>query len=162
MKIVNLHRRFSNFVLGWLKQSNEPILNLDKLSYAGNMENLASRRGDSRHNFIRGDIGDSALVVGLLKRHAPRAVVNFAAESHVDRSIHGPEDFIQTNIVGTFRLLEAVRAYWNDLAGEDKVNFQLLHVSTDEVYGSLGKDEPALLAPKDAASPSLDQTGVFA
>lgn len=133
----------SNFVLDWLAQSDESVINLDNLTYAGNLENLASLQGDTRHVFVQGDIGDSTLVADLLKRHAPRAVVNFAAESHVDRSIHGPEDFIQTNIVGTFRLLEAVRAYWNDLVGEDKANFRFLHVSTDEVYGSLGKDEPA-------------------
>ena len=133
----------SNFILDWLTQTNEPVLNLDKLTYAGNLENLASLLSDTRHIFIHGDIGDSALVEDLLTRHAPRAVVNFAAESHVDRSIHGPEDFIQTNIVGTFRLLEAVRAYWNGLASEYKGNFRFLHVSTDEVYGSLGKEEPA-------------------
>lgn len=133
----------SNFVLDWLAQSNEPVVNLDNLTYAGNLENLASLQGDARHVFVHGDIGDSTLVADLLKQHTPRAVVNFAAESHVDRSIHGPEDFIQTNIVGTFRLLETVRAHWNDLAGEDKVNFRFLHVSTDEVYGSLSKDEPA-------------------
>ncbi|MDO8262477.1 MAG: dTDP-glucose 4,6-dehydratase [Gallionella sp.] len=133
----------SNFVLDWLAQSEEHVINLDILTYAGNLENLASLQGDARYVFVHSDIGDSALVADLLKRHAPRAVVNFAAESHVDRSIHGPEDFIQTNIVGTFRLLEAVRAYWNGLAGEDKADFRFLHVSTDEVYGSLGKDEPA-------------------
>src|SRR3990172_5478962 len=132
-----------NFVLDWLAQSDEPVLNFDKLTYAGNLENLTSLQGDSRHIFIHGDIGDSALVEDLLKQHAPRAVVNFAAESHVDRSIHGPEDFIQTNIVGTFRLLETVRAYWDGLTGGDKAHFRFLHVSTDEVYGSLGKDYPA-------------------
>ena len=133
----------SNFVLDWLAQSDEPVINLDALTYAGNFENLASLNGDARHIFVQGDIGDFDLVAQLLAEHQPRAVVNFAAESHVDRSIHGPEDFIQTNIVGTFRLLEAVRAYWNGLAGEAKDNFRFLHVSTDEVYGSLEKDDPA-------------------
>jgi dTDP-glucose 4,6-dehydratase len=133
----------SNFVLDWLAQCDEPVINLDNLTYAGNLKNLDSLQGDARHTFVHGDIGDSTLVADLLKRHAPRAVVNFAAESHVDRSIHGPEDFIQTNIVGTFHLLEAVRGYWNMLTGEDKANFRFLHVSTDEVYGSLAKDEPA-------------------
>ena len=133
----------SNFVLDWLTQSDEPVVNLDALTYAGNLENLASLQGDARHTFVKGDIGDFDLVASLLAEHRPRAVVNFAAESHVDRSIHGPEDFIQTNIVGTLRLLEAVRAYWNGLEGELKANFRFLHVSTDEVYGSLGKDDPA-------------------
>ena len=133
----------SNFVLDWLAQSDEPVVNLDALTYAGNLENLASLSGDSRHIFVKGDIGDFDLVARLLAEHQPRAIVNFAAESHVDRSIHGPEDFIQTNIVGTFRLLEAVRAYWNGLAGEARDNFRFLHVSTDEVYGSLEKDDPA-------------------
>ncbi|MDD1620718.1 MAG: GDP-mannose 4,6-dehydratase, partial [Methylococcaceae bacterium] len=125
----------ANFVLDWLAQSDEAVINLDALTYAGNRENLASLAGDQRHIFVQGDIGDSALVARLLDKYQPRAVVNFAAESHVDRSIHGPEDFIQTNIVGTFRLLEAVRAYWNDLQGEAKQDFRFLHVSTDEVYG---------------------------
>ncbi|MGZ5077767.1 MAG: dTDP-glucose 4,6-dehydratase [Methylobacter sp.] len=133
----------ANFVLDWLAQADETVINLDALTYAGNRENLASLAGDQRHVFVQGDIGDSTLVADLLARHQPRAIVNFAAESHVDRSIHGPEDFIQTNIVGTFRLLEAVRAYWNNLQGEDKRNFRFLHVSTDEVYGSLAKDDPA-------------------
>jgi dTDP-glucose 4,6-dehydratase len=133
----------ANFVLDWLAQSDEPVINLDKLTYAGNLENLASLQGDARHVFVRGDIGDATLVERLLSEHRPRAVVNFAAESHVDRSIHGPEDFIQTNIVGTFRLLEAVRAYWNSLDGEAKPAFRFLHVSTDEVYGSLHAGEPA-------------------
>ena len=133
----------SNFVLDWLAQSDEPVLNLDKLTYAGNQENLASLHGDARHIFVQGDIGDSALVERLLAEHQPRAIINFAAESHVDRSIHGPEDFIQTNIMGTFRLLEAVRAYWGGLAGEAKPAFRFLHVSTDEVYGSLAKEDPA-------------------
>ena len=133
----------ANFVLEWLAQSGEEVVNLDVLTYAGNRENLASLAGDERHIFVQGDIGDSALVAALLERHQPRAIINFAAESHVDRSIHGPEDFIQTNIVGTFRLLEAVRAYWSGLQGEARQNFRFLHVSTDEVYGSLAKDEPA-------------------
>ncbi|WP_426168217.1 dTDP-glucose 4,6-dehydratase [Pseudoduganella sp. R-34] len=133
----------ANFVLDWVKQSDESLVNLDILTYAGNRETLASLEGDARHVFVKGDIGDSALVARLLAEHKPRAVVNFAAESHVDRSIHGPEAFIQTNIVGTFHLLEAVRAYWSGLDGEEKTNFRFLHVSTDEVYGSLGKDDPA-------------------
>lgn len=119
------------------------MINLDKLTYAGNLENLNSLKGDDRHIFVHGDIGDSALVERLLAEHQPRAILNFAAESHVDRSIHGPEDFIETNIVGTFRLLEAVRAYWKALASEAQEAFRFLHVSTDEVYGSLAKDEPA-------------------
>jgi dTDP-glucose 4,6-dehydratase len=133
----------ANFVLDWLAQSDETVINLDQLTYAGNRENLASLAEDSRHVFVHGDIGDSVLVARLLAQHQPRAVINFAAESHVDRSIHGPEDFIQTNIVGTFRLLESVRAYWNNLPVEARQKFRLLHVSTDEVYGSLVKDEPA-------------------
>ena len=133
----------SNFVLDWLAQTEEPVLNLDKLTYAGNQENLTSLQGDPRHIFVQGDIGDSGLLERLLAQHQPRAIVNFAAESHVDRSIHGPEDFIQTNIMGTFRLLEAVRAYWGGLTGDSKTAFRLLHVSTDEVYGSLTKDAPA-------------------
>ena len=133
----------SNFVLDWLAQSDEPVVNLDALTYAGNLENLALLQGDARHVFVKGSIGDFAFVSDLLIKHQPRAVVNFAAESHVDRSIHGPEDFIQTNIVGTFHLLEAVRAYWGGLEGETKTNFRFLHVSTDEVYGSLAKDDPA-------------------
>ena len=133
----------SNFVLDWLAQSDEPVINLDKLTYAGNLENLASLEGDARHLFVQGDIGDSALIARLLAEHQPRAILNFAAESHVDRSIHGPEDFIETNIVGTFRLLEAVRAYWKALEPQAQQAFRFLHVSTDEVYGSLGKDEPA-------------------
>ncbi|WP_300659387.1 dTDP-glucose 4,6-dehydratase [Hydrogenophaga sp.] len=132
-----------NFVLDWLAQSEEPVINLDKLTYAGNLENLASLQGDARHVFVQGDIGDGALVARLLAEHRPRAVINFAAESHVDRSIHGAEDFIQTNIVGTFRLLEAVRAHWSGLAADEKSAFRFLHVSTDEVYGSLAPDAPA-------------------
>ena len=130
-------------MLDWLAQHDEPVINLDKLTYAGNLETLASLQGDARHVFVQGDIGDAALVSRLLTEHHPRAVVNFAAESHVDHSIHGPEDFIQTNIVGTFHLLESVRAYWGSLPGTEREAFRFLHVSTDEVYGSLGKDEPA-------------------
>ena len=133
----------SNFVLDWLAQSDEPVITLDKLTYAGNRENLGSLDGDARHTFVQGDIGDFELVSRLLAEHQPRAVVNFAAESHVDRSIHGPGEFIQTNIVGTFHLLEAIRAYWGGLPDERKTAFRLLHVSTDEVYGSLSKDDPA-------------------
>ena len=133
----------ANFVLDWLAQSGEAVINLDKLTYAGNPETLAGLAGGARHTLVQGDIADSALVASLLAAHRPRAVVNFAAESHVDRSIHGPEDFIQTNVVGTFRLLEAVRAYWAELPEEAKARFRFLHVSTDEVYGSLAKDAPA-------------------
>lgn len=132
----------SNFVLDWLAQNDEAVVNLDKLTYAGNLENLASLSGNTRHVFVHGDIGDQALVSRLLAEHRPRAVLNFAAESHVDRSIHGPADFIETNVVGTFGLLEAVRAYWSGLGDADKAAFRFLHVSTDEVYGSLGKDDP--------------------
>lgn len=176
-----------NFVLDWLAQSDEPVITLDKLTYAGNVENLQSLQGDPRHTLVQGDIGDVELVTGLLKTHQPRAVVNFAAESHVDRSIHGPGEFIQTNIVGTFNLLEAVRGYWSGLPqglrdegvaptnikngdhgdaptnikngdqsdaptnlsqhssafAPTKDSFRFLHVSTDEVYGSLAKDDPA-------------------
>src|SRR5690606_16878540 len=133
----------SNFVLDWLGQNDETVINLDRLTYAGNLDNLSSLQNDSHHIFVQGDIGDAELVSRLLAEHKPRAVVNFAAESHVDRSIHGPEDFIQTNIVGTFHLLESVRAYWNGLAAQAKDDFRFLHVSTDEVYGSLGKEDPA-------------------
>ncbi|HEY3048004.1 MAG TPA: dTDP-glucose 4,6-dehydratase [Polaromonas sp.] len=133
----------ANFVLDWLAQTDEAVVNIDNLTYAGNLENLASLHADKRHVFIKGDIGDSSLMASLLATHQPRAVLNFAAESHVDRSIHGPEDFIQTNIVGTFRLLEEVRSYWSQLEGDAKQGFRFLHVSTDEVYGSLSKEDPA-------------------
>ena len=133
----------SNFVIDWLAHNDEPIVNLDKLTYAGNLQNLTSLEGDSRHHFVRGDIGDGALVARLLAEHKVRAVLNFAAESHVDRSIEGPGAFIQTNIVGTFNLLEAVRAYWNGLDEQAKADFRFLHVSTDEVYGTLESDAPA-------------------
>ncbi|MBK9234609.1 MAG: dTDP-glucose 4,6-dehydratase [Rhodoferax sp.] len=133
----------ANFVLDWISQADEAVVNLDKLTYAGNLENLATLQGDPRHVFVKGDIGDAALLAQLLERYQPRAIVNFAAESHVDRSIHGPKAFIETNIMGTFGLLEAVRAYWGALAAERRTVFRFLQVSTDEVYGSLGKDEPA-------------------
>lgn len=133
----------SNFVHNWLAVSDELVVNLDKLTYAGNLENLAALQGDTRHHFVQGDIGDGALVARLLAQFTPRAVLNFAAESHVDRSIEGPGEFIQTNIVGTFNLLEAVRAHWNALAQSEQSSFRFLHVSTDEVYGSLGKTDPA-------------------
>ncbi|MGE6821326.1 dTDP-glucose 4,6-dehydratase [Pseudomonas soli] len=132
-----------NFVLDWVAQSSEPVINLDKLTYAGNLDSLSSLEGNPQHFFVHGDIADTALVKRLLQEHQPRAVINFAAESHVDRSIHGPEDFIQTNIVGTFRLLEEVRAYWKGLQGQAADDFRFLHVSTDEVYGSLAADAPA-------------------
>jgi len=132
-----------NFVLDWLAGQSEKVVNLDKLTYAGNLQTLASVQGDPRHVFVQGDIGDRALVERLLAEHQPRAVINFAAESHVDRSIHGPGDFIQTNIVGTFNLLESVRAYYFVMASEAKPSFRFLHVSTDEVYGSLSKTDPA-------------------
>jgi len=133
----------SNFIIDWLASVNEPVVNLDKLTYAGNAENLASLSDDKSYIFAHGDIGDLKFVSGLLQKYKPRAVLNFAAESHVDRSIHGPEDFIETNILGTFRLLEAVRAYWNKLEGTDKEDFRFLHVSTDEVYGTLEPDADA-------------------
>jgi len=131
----------SNFVLDWLVGGGESVVNLDKLTYAGNLRNLAALDGDRRHVFVRGDIADQELVRGLLEQHRPRAVVHFAAESHVDRSILGPEEFIQTNVVGTFRLLESVRAHWQMLRGDEKATFRFLHVSTDEVYGSLGPND---------------------
>ncbi|MNO62598.1 dTDP-glucose 4,6-dehydratase [compost metagenome] len=133
----------ANFVLDWLAGNDEAVVNLDKLTYAGNLQTLSSLQADKRHIFVHGDIADRRLVAELLNTHQPRAIVNFAAESHVDRSIHGPEDFIETNIVGTFRLLEAVRAYWGGLAEPARQAFRFLHVSTDEVYGSLAADEPA-------------------
>ncbi len=132
----------SNFVLDWLAANDEPVINLDKLTYAGNLENLAALQGNPNHIFVQGDLGDRELVDRLLAEHRPRAVLNFAAESHVDRSIHGPEDFIQTNILGTFRLLESVRSYWSALSADDKAAFRFLHVSTDEVYGTLSKEDP--------------------
>jgi dTDP-glucose 4,6-dehydratase len=130
----------ANFVLDWFERSTESIVNLDKLTYAGNLGSLASLADDERHIFVRGDIGDRTCVERLLAEHRPRAIVNFAAESHVDRSIHGPAAFIQTNVVGTFALLEAARAYWSDLSGTERSAFRFLHVSTDEVFGSLAPD----------------------
>ncbi len=132
----------ANFVLDWLARCDEPVVNLDRLTYAGNLRNLDSLRGDARHIFVRGDINDRALVGTLLAEHRPRAIVHFAAESHVDRSIHGPEDFITTNIDGTYHLLEAARAYWMALPEAERAAFRFLHVSTDEVYGSLGPADP--------------------
>ena len=132
----------SNFVLDWLEAHDEPVINLDKLTYAGNLDNLKTVVDNKNHIFVQGDIGDFTLVSKLLAEHKPRAVLNFAAESHVDRSIHGPEDFIQTNVVGTFHLLEAVRAYWSNLESDAKAAFKFLHVSTDEVYGTLEKTDP--------------------
>ncbi|HBB74176.1 MAG TPA: dTDP-glucose 4,6-dehydratase [Planctomycetaceae bacterium] len=138
----------SNFVLDWLRHGDEPVVNLDKLTYAGNLRNLDALADDPRHRFVRGDIGDRDLVLSLLRRERVRAVVHFAAESHVDRSIHAPEDFIQTNVVGTFRLLEAVRAHWSDLPPDavqdepSRARFRFVHVSTDEVYGTLAPEDP--------------------
>ena len=133
----------SNFVLSALAQSDESIVNVDKLTYAGNLTNLEVLRGDSRHVFVRGDIGDRALLKQVLEQYCPRAIVHFAAESHVDRSIVGPGEFIETNIVGTWSLLEEARAYWDGLRGEERTRFRFLQVSTDEVYGTLGPDDPA-------------------
>ena len=133
----------ANFVLAWLANDLSAVVSLDKLTYAGNLENLASVANDPRHAFVHGDIGDAELVASLLKRYRPMAVVNFAAESHVDRSIHGPADFIATNVVGTYRLLETTRAFYDSLNSPEKAAFRFLHVSTDEVFGSLGRDEPA-------------------
>lgn len=127
----------ANFVLDWLAHTDEPVVNLDKLTYAGNLQSLQSLAAHGGHHFVRGDIGDRELVASLLQQHQPRAVVHFAAESHVDRSIHGPDDFVQTNIVGTFNLLESVRHYWGGLPAPQQAAFRMLHVSTDEVYGSL-------------------------
>jgi dTDP-glucose 4,6-dehydratase len=133
----------ANFVLSTIAASGESIVNLDKLTYAGNLRNLESLKDDARHRFVHGDIADRALVAKLLNEHRPRAIVHFAAESHVDRSIQGPAEFIQTNIVGTFSLLEESRAHWERLSTGDKDAFRFLHVSTDEVYGSLGVTDPA-------------------
>ena len=134
----------SNFVLDWLANPHaEPVVNLDKLTYAGNLANLEAVQNDTRHHFVQGDIGDVVLIEKLLREHPIRVVVNFAAESHVDRSIHGPGEFIHTNVVGTFHLLESVRAYWTNLAEPQKASFRFLHVSTDEVYGSLSPTDPA-------------------
>ncbi|HET9463840.1 MAG TPA: dTDP-glucose 4,6-dehydratase, partial [Thiobacillus sp.] len=133
----------ANFILDWLGASDEAVINLDKLTYAGNLENLRPLRGDARHVFVQGDIGNRAAVGALLREHRPRAVINFAAESHVDRSIQGPDEFIETNVVGTFNLLESVRAWWPQLPADEQAAFRFLHVSTDEVYGSLGASDPA-------------------
>lgn len=133
----------ANFVLDWVSQSGENLINLDKLTYAGNLQSLASLEGNPQHFFVHGDIGDGALIKRLLEEHRPRAVLNFAAESHVDRSIHAPQAFVETNVVGTFQLLEAIRGYWQDLDEVDRAAFRFLHVSTDEVYGSLKAGEPA-------------------
>ena len=133
----------SNFVLDWLNASDEPVVNLDALTYAGNLQNLATLQGDAHHVFVRGDICDRALLDRLLAEHRPRAIVHFAAESHVDRSIHGPGAFIKTNVDGTFTLLEAARTYWTGLADDARRAFRFQHVSTDEVYGSLSADAPA-------------------
>ncbi len=151
----------ANFVLDWIANGDEPVVNLDKLTYAGNLHNLDSVQGDPRHIFVQGDIGDTALLERLLAEHQPRAIVNFAAESHVDRSIHGPEDFIQTNVVGTFRLLEAARQYWQALPAIKKEAFRFLHVSTDEVYGTLSATDPAFSedTPLRAQQPVLGQQG---
>jgi len=133
----------SNFVLDWLAQSDEPVVTLDALTYAGNLRNLSRLQGDARHTFVHGDIGDRALVDRLLAEHRPRALLHFAAESHVDRSIHGPGAFMKTNVEGTFTLLEAARGYWGTLQGDARAAFRFHHVSTDEVYGSLAPDAPA-------------------
>ena len=131
-----------NFVLDWLGGSDEGVVNVDKLTYAGNLQTLASLKDNPNHVFVQADIGDTTVIPELLAKYQPRAVVNFAAESHVDRSIHGPSDFIETNIVGTFNLLESVRAYWNNLPELQKSAFRVLHVSTDEVYGTLEANDP--------------------
>ncbi len=133
----------ANFVLDWIAAEGSPVVNLDKLTYAGNPDNLASLARDARHIFVKGDISDRTLVAKLLLQHQPEAIVHFAAESHVDRSIHGPGEFVQTNVVGTFSLLEEVRAYWGTLVEPAKSRFRFLHVSTDEVYGSLELTDPA-------------------
>lgn len=133
----------SNFVLDWITNSDESIINIDNLTYAGNLESLTSIENNEQYTFVHGDIADKELFQDLLEKHQPRAIINFAAESHVDRSIHEPEAFVQTNVMGTFNLLESVRTYWNTLEKEKKDSFRFLHISTDEVYGSLEKDEPA-------------------
>ncbi len=133
----------SNFVNAWVKQGLGKVINVDKLTYAGNLENLSEIQSDENHVFVQADIGDNKVIANLLAEHQPKAVLNFAAESHVDRSIHAPGEFIQTNIVGTFNLLEEVRAYWNALSEQEKIDFRFLHVSTDEVYGSLSATDPA-------------------
>jgi dTDP-glucose 4,6-dehydratase len=145
----------SNFVLDWIDQTAGTVVNLDKLTYAGNLNNLKSLTGDPRHLFVQGDIGDGELVRRLLAEHRPWAIVNFAAETHVDRSIHGPAEFVQTNVVGTFSLLEQANRYWQELSSAEREQFRFLHVSTDEVYGSLGPQDPAFseIAPYAPNSP---------
>ena len=133
----------SNFVLNWLEKNKEKVIAFDKLTYAGNLENLKSVEKKSNYEFVKGDISDSNLVADLLKKYQPRAIINFAAESHVDRSIHGPDDFIQTNIIGTYKLLEEARSFFNILSEDNKKQFRFLHVSTDEVYGTLSSNDPA-------------------
>ena len=133
----------SNFVIDWLAETSEKVINVDKLTYAGNLNNLQALERNSKHIFVKGDISDQALFNSLFIRHRPRAVINFAAESHVDRSIHGPEAFMQTNIIGTFRLLESTKEYWDALDKKEKKDFRFIHVSTDEVYGSLTTGAPA-------------------
>src|SRR5437899_7755744 len=133
----------ANFILDWLSEGGEPVVNLDKLTYAGNLGNLASLAADARHTFVHGDIGDRALVASLLALHRPRAIVNLAAETHVDRSIQGPAAFIETNVNATFALLESVKGWWSALPAAERAAFRFLHVSTDEVYGSLGATDPA-------------------
>ncbi len=139
----------SNFVLDWCAQNQETVLNIDKLTYAGNLENLASLKNNAQHIFVQADIANGELMLELLTKHQPRAIINFAAESHVDRSIHGPAEFIQTNIVGTFQLLEASKTYFKSLAPDQAAAFRFLHVSTDEVYGSLSKTDPAFTEKKN-------------
>ena len=133
----------SNFVLNWLTHSKEKVIALDKLTYAGNLENLKSVESNPNYSFVHGDIGDSTLIGKLLQEHQPRAIINFAAESHVDRSIHGPDDFMETNILGTYRLLEEARSFFKTLSEEGQKKFRFLHVSTDEVYGTLSSTDPA-------------------
>src|SRR5258708_6291427 len=135
----------SNFILQWIATETSSVINLDKLTYAGNPANLASVSSNRRYKFLQGDICDRELIAELLITHKPRAIVHFAAESHVDRSIHGPDDFIRTNVNGTFSLLEEARAYWSGLADAEKNAFRFLHVSTDEVYGSLGPADAAFI-----------------
>ena len=145
----------ANFVLEWRARSDEPVVNVDMLTYAGNLGSLAALKDDPGHVFARADIGDRAAIDSLLAAHRPRAIVNFAAESHVDRSIRGPAAFISTNIVGTFALLEAARAYWSSLSEPERSRFRFLHISTDEVYGSLAADAP----PPDTATPRCPAAG---
>ena len=133
----------SNFVLNWLEKNQEKVIALDKLTYAGNLENLKTAQNNVNYEFVQGDIGDSTLIAQLLQANQPRAIINFAAESHVDRSIHGPNDFMQTNIIGTYRLLEEARLFFNTLDDDTKKQFRFLHVSTDEVYGTLSQTDPA-------------------